>query len=294
MFKYILPDNKLTKKEFETDKNAVIIIGANGSGKSKLGGWIEEQDMEKVHRISAQRSLQFEENIQLKNFEQANNILLWGQEKYEKTKGGRWGYSHRERKLTTTMLNDYENVLSLLIAKRNLQYEEFITWCKEQNLTGNKHNKVPYTVIDQLDSIWNDIFPHRNISFNDSKVIASFEKQDTNVCYKGKDMSDGERVALYLIAQILCISGEKTIIIDEPELHLNRSIMNKLWSKIEELRQDCLFIYITHDTQFAANHSTSDKIWVKSYDGDKWDLEKITDSDLPEELLLNIMGTESQ
>lgn len=290
-YKYILPNSSLVKEECLTENNAVIIIGANGSGKSKLGAWMEENNMDNVHRVSAQRSLQFGEYIQLKNFEQAKNTLLYGQEKYEQTKGVRWGFSHNKRKLTTTMLNDYETVLSLLIAKRNIEYEKFIEWCRIQKQNGHQHCETPHTVIDELQSIWSDIFPHRQILFDDSKVMANFQQEDNeNKTYEGNDMSDGERVALYLIAQILCIPDNKIIIIDEPELHLNRAIMNKLWSKIEELRKDCLFIYITHDTEFTANHTMADKIWVKSYDGSKWELEKICSCDLPEQLALSIMG----
>lgn len=51
-------------------------------------------------------------------------------------------------------------------------------------------------------------------------------------------MSDGERVGLYLIAQCLCIPENKTIIIDEPEIHLHRSIMDRLWTAIEAERED--------------------------------------------------------
>lgn len=72
-------------------------------------------------------------------------------------------------------------------------------------------------------------------------------------------MSDGERVGLYLMAQSLCVPSDKTIIIDEPEIHLHRSIMNRLWEAIEAEREDCFFIYITHDTQFASNHKNSKK-----------------------------------
>ena len=68
-------------------------------------------------------------------------------------------------------------------------------------------------------------------------------------------MSDGERAVLYLIVQVLCIPDNKKLIIDEPELHLHGSIMNRLWKGLEQVRPDCLFIYITHDTDFAALHS---------------------------------------
>ena len=39
-FIYWVPDENGNKKEVTTQNNAVIIIGANGSGKSKLGAWI--------------------------------------------------------------------------------------------------------------------------------------------------------------------------------------------------------------------------------------------------------------
>ena len=56
--------------------NIYGFIGANGSGKSKLGAWIEENDMENVHRIGAQRNLNFNEYIPLKSYEQAKNSVL--------------------------------------------------------------------------------------------------------------------------------------------------------------------------------------------------------------------------
>ena len=66
--------------------------------------------------------------------------------------------------------------------------------------------------------------------------------------------------------------------------------MNKLWQELEKERPDCLFIYITHDINFAAMHGDVDKIWIKSYDGHSWQYEKLPDTDLPEELRLSILG----
>lgn len=68
--------------------------------------------------------------------------------------------------------------------------------------------------------------------------------------------------------------------------------MNRLWSEIEKERSDCFFIYITHDTQFASQHKNSDKVWVKKFDGKKWDLKKLSDlsNGLSEQLLLSILG----
>ena len=294
VYKYKLPLND--QIEYSTSNNSLIIIGANGSGKSKLGAWIEQQDMENVHRIGAQRSLNFGDFIQLKSREQAENTLLYGIDEIEnnnysyREKRGRWGW---RQNFTTQLLDDYEDVLSLMIANKNQTHDKYIKECKEKEKNKQEYDKVPDTVIDKLIRIWNNIFPQREIDFTDAKVTTKLKDEKGNVIfsYKGKEMSDGERVALYLIAQCLCIPENKTIIIDEPEIHLHRSIMNKLWTEIEKERKDSFFIYITHDTQFAANHKNADKVWVKEYDGENWKIEKIEQNNgLPEQLLLDIMG----
>ncbi|MFR5092411.1 MAG: DUF4435 domain-containing protein [Adlercreutzia equolifaciens] len=42
--------------------------------------------------------------------------------------------------------------------------------------------------------------------------------------------------------------------------------------------------------QFAALHKDSPRIWVKSFDGANWDWDFIPNSDLPEQLLLELLG----
>ena len=60
---------------------------------------------------------------------------------------------------------------------------------------------------------------------------------------------------------------------------------------VEKYRQDCHFIYVTHDTEFAAQHPDAKIIWVKSFDGkNKWDYEELTDDILPDGLLLKRLG----
>ena len=95
-FTYFLPDENGNKTEHGTTSNAVIIIGANGSGKSKLGAWIEQQDMEQIHRIGAQRNLNFQENIPLKNYSQAEDFVFYGtdEESGKRGKGYRWEWGN--------------------------------------------------------------------------------------------------------------------------------------------------------------------------------------------------------
>lgn len=287
-YKYILPDQNNNPDEKETNYQSMIIIWANGSGKSRLGVWIELNSLDKTHRISAQRSLIFNKYIELKSYKQSQNLLTFGAETPRESHDLRWntGWNGGELDYTTSMLNDYEYVLSTLIAIQTKQQDKFIKDCKQKESQGEKHDEVPEMILDKLKRIWNTIFSHRTIDIKDGKVIATLKDFE----YEGRAMSDGERVTLYLIAQCLCVPEDKIIIIDEPEIHLHRSIMDKLWTSIEAERKDCFFIYITHDTQFAATHKNSEKLWIKNYDGTNWNFEEIKDSNLPEQLLLDILG----
>ena len=287
-FTYYLPDENGQKVEYGTDSNAVIIIGANGAGKSKLGAWIEQQSMEDVHRIGAQRNLNFKENVPLKSYSQAEEFVFYGTDNKGKQsgKGYRWNWG---KEYTTKLIDDFDNVLAALIALKNNDNEKFVNECKAAP-TRDERPDPPFTAIDKLIQIWDEIFPQRKLQVSDAKFLASM-RDGTGTPYNSNQMSDGERAVLYLAAQVLCVPLNKMLIIDEPELHLHRSIMNRLWVSLEKYRPDCFFIYITHDTQFAAAHGQSDKIWIKEYDGTNWKLEKILDNELPEELLFDILGS---
>lgn len=82
------------------------------------------------------------------------------------------------------------------------------------------------------------------------------------------------------------------IVIDEPELHLHKSIQNQLWSAIEKLRSDCVFVYLTHDIDFASAQSGATCVWLKSFDGASWEWDVVaSDENLPDDLLLEVLGS---
>lgn len=82
-YEYWLPNASNIKNCKEAQVNSVVIIGPNGSGKSKLGAWIEQQDFEKVHRISAQRDIIFSERVPLKSFAEAEDNVFYGGSQYK-------------------------------------------------------------------------------------------------------------------------------------------------------------------------------------------------------------------
>ena len=91
-YTYVLPNENNEPVEYKGQWHSMIIIGANGSGKSKLGAWIEKQTPSNTHRISAQRALTFGSYIQQKSYEQATNLLIYGRETPSDGHDDRWAW----------------------------------------------------------------------------------------------------------------------------------------------------------------------------------------------------------
>lgn len=293
---HIPKSNSDEKEELGSERN-LVLIGPNGSGKSKLGAWIEEyrpnyENLESkiIHRVSAQRALDIPKSITMRPLNRSKNLFLWGEEDPRATNDiprkfrTRWA-----QKPTTHLINDINYVMSALFAeqrKRDKNYtEESKLRAENQELT----LKPPLSLIDIMKEICDDIFPYMSLNFADEMISVNTEGTDS---YIGSEMSDGERVAIYLIGQCLLIPENSVIIIDEPDIHLHKSLMSRLWNKIEEIKNDCLFIYITHDLDFASSRNNADKLWIKKYiHPNKWEWEFIPQSEeIPENLMLRIIG----
>lgn len=275
------------EKEFSSNQSFVI-IGANGSGKSRLGKHIEDNTYEgNSYRISAQRALTIPDFVSLKSFEEASDLLLYGTTDKntveKKSKSCKWGWNGYENRL----IDDFDNLLSSVFALKNKENDKFVQTCKENERLGRQHPNAPSTIIDRIIEIWTSIMPHREIILADAKVAARHNGSE----YHGKNLSDGERVALYLLAQSLCVPDGYIIIVDEPEIHLHKSVMIKLWDSIEEYCPNKTFVYITHDLDFASSRKSACKIWVKGFDGTTWDIQPLPEiENVPESLMIEILG----
>jgi len=281
------PDGTGNKVEIKHN-GSVVIVGANGSGKSRLGAWIERNTDNDVivHRISAQRALDLPEYAVIKSFEQSLNDLIWGNED-PKYASNQYKWNHRwQGKPETFLQNDYGKVLSNLFARSANRDRKHSDETRRREI----YIPVPDSPIDVLVKLWEEILPHRKIFLEDGKVSVKDVTYGTE--YHGKEMSDGEKVALYLMGQCLCAPSGSILVIDEPEIHLHTSIMQSLWNKLEEAKPDCLFVYITHDLNFASTRVSTTSIWVKEFDGaSKWVWEKVPEVDeFPESLLLELLG----
>jgi hypothetical protein len=269
------------------NERSLVIVGANGSGKTRLGAFIEQHVDVGAHRISAQRSLSVPVSITPRAYEQAESTLLfgtwqasWTRDQTRSQKNGhRWGNEPHVH-----MLNDYEHLLALLFAdetRRNLEY----TRAAQISVPTAR---PPACKLDRLKEVWSTVMPHRDLRISDDRVHAAV---GTGQAYEARHMSDGERVTIYLIGQSLCAPDNAVIIIDEPELHLHRAIQGRLWDQIERSRPDCTFVYITHDLDFAATRVTARHLWVQEYDGASWIWDEIGSAGTPDALTLQVLGS---
>lgn len=130
---------------------------------------------------------------------------------------------------------------------------------------------------------------HRELLVLDDKLKARAPHGSE---YAASDLSDGERVAFYLIGEVLIAPDNAIVIIDEPEIHLHHAIQARLWDEIEGARPDCLLVYITHDLDFATSRKMATKIIARSFDGTAWKWDLVPNaSPLPESVLLEVLGS---
>jgi len=247
-------------------ENSIIVVGSNGSGKSRFGYKLEDINASS-YRISAQRNLRLQATIPRENF-QTSRDQFYG----------------RGRLDPIEIQDDYVQLLMVLFAEeadRNEKYVELAQNSKEKP-------KMLISAKEKVLSVWDFIFSSRPLNLKNNKILATNNNQE----FSGTQLSDGEKVGFYLIVQTLLAKENSLLIIDEPELHLHKALMVRLWNKLEESRPDCTFVYITHDLDFAASKPASKLIWVKSFLNNIWDFELIESSGImPQNLYLEVLGS---
>lgn len=269
------------------NKKSIVLIGANGAGKTRMSIWIDENNPDiNIHRISAQKSLNLPQMVSPTEIQMAEEEFLYGTSNDNKEwlkqygkKSSRWGNSPE-----TYLLNDYEKLMQFLMTEN---YEKSIEY-REKHKNGNEEFDND-TRLEKIKEIWEDVILHRKIKICAGKIETSNKNEDDY--YNGCEMSDGERAIFYFIGEVLCAKENSLIIIDEPENHLHKSILVRLWNAIECSRPDCMFLYITHNLDFASSRINSQIVWVKEFfveEGWKYDL--LDDINSSDSLKLEIMG----
>lgn len=273
------------------EKNTVL-VGANGSGKTTLANILRDTlNIQDGIVIPAQKLLLIPtfDNIptlkaESEPFRQYQKTIVDDKRTYSAKNQDDFPYT-----IAKEYGSEYRKVLALLIAERNAKRNEIID--KKQD--GTEFKKAEFkTTIDTVIEIWNDLIPHREMYLDpDCNLIIKYRKGEEEKGYEAYKMSDGERIILYLVGRIMQAPKNGLIIVDEPEVYLHRTVVDKLWNRLEKEREDCIFIYMTHDLQFATSR-IGVKSWIKSYEyPSTWDIQVIKDNEIPEQLLMELLGS---
>jgi hypothetical protein len=269
---------------------STIVVGANGSGKTRLAMRCEEQLGAAAHRVSAQRMLSIDPSIEKITERAARDQLRYGVAVPSDYGGwaparenARWG-GRRPR----FILDDAGSLIQVLFGE-------------QANTAVNAYNAaadgVPIasgeTLMRRLRAIFQRVLPTRDLIITaDDISVRPVEDGATGVPYSATELSDGEKAVLYMIGQVLVADADSVLIMDEPEIHVHRSILGRLWDELEAARPDCAFLLITHDLEFAASRAGK-KYVVRSYSpSDGWVIDDVPEADgFSEEIVTLILGS---
>lgn len=267
----LLKNIKELLKFLTVPEKSIILIGGNGSGKSSLADYLKNNISEKILIFPAYK-----------------NLLLgdYGDTFYNSKYIQDIQSSVVAKRTNINYNNGGENILkNSIVALINEHLKEL------QKKHEENSNQEPITIFDKFREIYYQIFPELEINIDTDKRIMYPKKNNEN--YTFNLMSEGEKVVVLYIIEVLLAKESSHIIIDEPESHLNLAIVNKLWDMLIEERKDCHFIFISHHIDFITSRNNSELVWCKSFNyPDEWKLEKISDIDnLPTELIVQLIGT---
>jgi len=287
----------------------VVIIGANGAGKSRFSRNVWRASSPDAVYLSAIDALYHNKTANSSDFIDARfmaSAIPDSEKQREQTT--------LERLLSLLM---HDELVNLLGAKLSALEERQRDVAEKSNGIGKsngieknhgtekkpsaeKHNAtekhrgtvaLATTRLDRVIEIWQEIFPGNMVMVHNGSFL--FQRPGSDDKYATKRLSDGERSVLFYTAAVLYAPAEANIIVEAPEMFLHPSTMQAVWTRLELLRPDCRFVYTTHDLEFAASRQGATFIWVRGWDAERdvFDYALIEQgSALSEAAYMSIMG----
>jgi ABC-type Mn2+/Zn2+ transport system ATPase subunit len=264
----------------------IFVLGANGTGKSSLMHAFYAAHHTAARRISAHRQTWFSSSSVTLSPEQKRQAETNIQNTDMATQA-RWkdDYSAQRVNIAIYDLIDAENVRARGIAGAvdggDIDAAKILS-----------KKDAPIKLINELlrlSSIPIEISVRQN-----EQVLASKSGSDP---YSVAELSDGERNALLIAANVLTVVPGTLLLIDEPERHLHRSIISPLLTLLFAKRPDCAFIVSTHDVLLPLDNPGARTLLVRSctYEGQNvshWDIDLVpADAPIGDDIKKDILGS---
>ncbi len=267
----------------------LFIVGANGSGKSSLMQRLTvDAGDKKIKRITAHRQTWFDSgNIDFTpaNRQEYNRNTL----QYNTHNEARWRDLRAEQDLSAVLFD--------LVTKENTINDSIVHHVR------NEDNSQAYELSTKLPSLIyqiNELLNHGGLTVtleknSNQNLLARHPQEEP---FSIAEMSDGERSAVIMAAHVITAESGTVFLIDEPERHLHRSIIQPFLSALFALRSgDCAFIIATHEMALPVASPKARVLMLRScqWSGSEciaWDAETLEpNSELPPELKLAILGS---
>ena len=267
----------------------LFIVGANGSGKSALIQHLVSSNRgEKIRRISAHRQTWFQSgsiDITPQNRRQFDQQST----RQEAQNQSRWRDDYAQQRQSAVLFD--------LVAKENTRARLIARHVDSGNTKEAEETSAespsPFDQLNELLRIGMLAVTLENS--NDEEILA--RHQDGSAPFSIAQMSDGERNAAIIAATVLTVEPGTVLLIDEPERHLHRSIIEPFLSALFQRRPDCSFVISTHEVALPVANSKARVLMVRSckWNSDKasaWDVELLEPKlGLPEDLKRAILGS---
>ena len=267
----------------------LFIVGANGSGKSALiQRLVSSNRNEKIRRISAHRQTWFQSES-LDFTPQARREFDLEITRQEVQDQARWRDQYAQQRQSAVLFD--------LVAKENERARLITRYIDDQNV--EEANRISLREASQFDQI-NELLVLGTLAIilehsKGEEILARHKNASDS--FSIAQMSDGERNAALIAATVLTVEPETVLLIDEPERHLHRSIIEPFLSALFESRKDCTFVISTHEIALPVADPEAHTLVVHScsWNDNKaraWDVDLLeARSDLPEDLKRAILGS---
>jgi len=263
----------------------VFIMGANGTGKSSLMQRIYTYHFPRVQWISAHRQNFFLSNTmdfsrkEKQNYEnamQSSDIQI----------SARWkdDYANQRASIAIYELINLDHLrnraITLELENHNIEAAESL--CQKDS---------PIKAINELLRFSNIPI---EISFSENDQVVAMKAGGTS--YSIAELSDGERNALLIAANVLTVKSGTLVLIDEPERHLHRSIISPLLTHLFSKRDDCAFIISTHDVMLPLDNPSARTLLVRGctyteFSVSSWDVDIVPpETEIDDEIKKDILG----
>lgn len=222
--------------------SCTTVVGPNGTGKSALGHWMQIHNGDaKVQRLIAHRRLWLEH---------AGPSITSAQRQSASTNIHNWSQQPESRWLDHANAQRPDVVLFDLLARVNERNARVAAAIDGGGSSADAVAQVEDSPLMRLNVILAGAQLKLELVLTESATFDAVGLSEA-ARYPISQLSDGEKSALLLAAEVMAAPKDCVIVIDEPERHLHRSISAGLIEAIVADRSDCHFVILTHDLDLA-------------------------------------------